>query len=45
MSLDLGKLPKPFQVNALNNKTWNVSSDWTRFPFTPDAQLIIKRQE
>jgi hypothetical protein len=45
MSLDLGKLPKPFQVNALNNKTWNVTSDWTRFPFTPDAQLVIKRQE
>lgn len=45
MSLDLGKLPKPFQVNALNNKTWNVASDWTRFPFTPDAQLVMKRQE
>jgi hypothetical protein len=45
MSLDLGKLPKPFQVNALNNKTWNVTSDWTRFPFTPDAQLVMKRQE
>lgn len=45
MSLDLGKLPKPFQVNALNNKTWNVTSDWTRFPFTPEAQLVIKRQE
>jgi hypothetical protein len=45
MSLDLGKLPKPFQVNALNNKTWNVSSDWTRFTFTPDAQSVLKRQE
>jgi hypothetical protein len=45
MSLDLSKLPKPFQVNALNNKTWNVSSDWTRFTFTPDAQSVLKRQE
>jgi hypothetical protein len=45
MSLDLSKLPKPFQVNALNNKTWNVSSDWTRFTFTPDAQTVLKRQE
>jgi Domain of unknown function (DUF4390) len=45
MSLDLSKLPKPFQVNALNNKTWNVSSDWTRFMFTPDAQTVLKRQE
>ena len=45
MSLDLSKLPKPFQVNALNNKTWNVTSDWTRFAFTPDAQSVLKRQE
>ena len=45
MSLDLSKLPKPFQVNALNNKTWNVASDWTRFTFTPDAQSVLKRQE
>lgn len=45
MSLDLSKLPKPFQVNALNNKTWNVASDWTRFAFTPDAQSVLKRQE
>ena len=45
MSLDLSKLPKPFQVNALNNKTWNVASDWTRFAFTPDSQSVLKRQE
>ena len=32
MSLDLSKLPKPFQVNALNNREWNVSSEWLHFP-------------
>ena len=45
MVLDLSKLPKPFQVNALNNRDWNVSSDWTRFPFSPSAQAVIKRQD
>ena len=43
MSLDLSKLPKPFQVNALNNRDWNVSSDWYRFPFSPNGPNLIKR--
>jgi len=43
MTLDLSKLPKPFQVNALNNRDWNVSSDWIRFPFLPNGPSIIKR--
>jgi len=43
MTLDLSKLPKPFQVNALNNRDWNVSSDWIRFPFLPNGPNIIKR--
>jgi hypothetical protein len=43
MSLDLSKLPKPFQVNALNNREWNVSSDWYRFPFSPNGPNLIKR--
>ena len=43
MSLDLSKLPKPFQVNALNNRDWNVSSDWYRFPFSPTGPNLIKR--
>ena len=43
MTLDLSKLPKPFQVNALNNRDWNVSSDWLRFPFAPNGQNIVKR--
>ncbi|QWD68339.1 DUF4390 domain-containing protein [Polynucleobacter sp. VK25] len=43
MTLDLSKLPKPFQVNALNNRDWNVSSDWYRFPFTSNGPNLIKR--
>jgi hypothetical protein len=43
MTLDLSKLPKPFQVNALNNRDWNVTSDWMRFPFLPNGPNLIKR--
>ena len=43
MSLDLSKLPKPFQVNALNNRDWNVSSEWLHFPFNPAGQNLIQR--
>jgi len=43
MTLDLSKLPKPFQVNALNNREWNVSSDWFRFPLSPTGPSLIKR--
>ena len=43
MVLDLSKLPKPFQVNALNNREWNVSSDWLRIPFSPTGSNLIKR--
>ena len=43
MTLDLSKLPKPFQVNALNNREWNVSSDWFRFPLSPTGPTLIKR--
>jgi hypothetical protein len=43
MSLDLSKLPKPFQVNALNNREWNVSSEWLHFPFSASSPSPIKR--
>jgi hypothetical protein len=43
MTLDLSKLPKPFQVNALNNRDWNVSSDWVRFPFSFNSPNIFAR--
>jgi hypothetical protein len=35
MKLDVSRLPKPFQVNALASKEWNLPSDWYRFSFTP----------
>jgi hypothetical protein len=43
MTLDLSKLPKPFQVNALNNRDWNVTSDWVRFAFLLNGPNLIKR--
>ena len=43
MFLDLSKLPKPFQVNALNNRDWNISSDWVHVPFSPGGANLIKR--
>jgi len=43
MALDLSKLPKPFQVNALNSREWNVSSDWFRTPFSTGGSNLIKR--
>jgi hypothetical protein len=33
MALDLAQLPKPFQVNALNNSDWRLSSEWKYFNF------------
>ena len=35
MRLDLSQLPKPFQINALNAREWNLTSDWHQFSFTP----------
>ncbi|MBA2690198.1 MAG: DUF4390 domain-containing protein [Burkholderiales bacterium] len=35
MRLDVSRLPKPFQVNALASREWNLASDWFRFTFTP----------
>ena len=43
MALDLSKLPKPFQVNALNNRDWNISSEWLRIPFSANGPNVIKR--
>jgi len=33
--LDVNQLPKPFQINALASREWQLSSDWHRFTFTP----------
>jgi hypothetical protein len=35
MKLDVNQLPKPFQVNALASREWQLSSDWYRFGFSP----------
>lgn len=36
MYLDLEHLPKPFQVNAFNNKDWRLSSEWKVMAFRAD---------
>lgn len=36
MRLDVALLPKPFQVNALNNSDWRLSSDWIEFNYKPE---------
>jgi hypothetical protein len=33
MGLDVALMPKPFQVNALNNSDWRLSSDRKQFSF------------
>ena len=33
--LDVSQLPKPFQINALNNRDWRLSSDWQWFSYRP----------
>lgn len=35
MKLDVDKLPKPFQVNALASHEWQLSSEWHRWSFAP----------
>ena len=36
LRLDLTQMPKTFQVSALANKDWNLSSDWLRWSFSPN---------
>ncbi len=33
--LDLSQMPKTFQVSALANRDWNLSSPWVRWTFSP----------
>ena len=33
MQLDTALMPKPFQIDAVNNRDWNLSSEWKRFTF------------
>ncbi len=36
--LDVSQLPKPFQIAALGNKDWNLSSDWKVWQLTLPAE-------
>jgi hypothetical protein len=40
MRLDLSQMPKTFQVNALANRDWNLSSEWARWLFVP-PELVV----
>ena len=42
VSLDLTQLPRPFQVNALTSREWNLTSEWQRWPFKATAPVIDK---
>ena len=44
MTLDLGKLPKPFQVDALNSRDWALSGEWLRFPFNASMTNVSGRK-
>ena len=35
MRLDVSQLPKPFQLNALASRDWNLSSEWYRWSVKP----------
>ena len=35
LRLDVNQLPKPFQVDALASREWQLASDWYRVAFTP----------
>jgi hypothetical protein len=35
LRLDTSLLPKPFQINALASRDWNLSSDWYRWTIRP----------
>jgi len=35
LRLDPSQLPKPFQIEAMANRDWNLASEWERWRFTP----------
>ncbi len=39
LRLDITQLPRPFQISALGNKEWSLSSDWKSWPLTLPAAL------
>jgi hypothetical protein len=42
MRIDVTQLPKPFQVNALTSREWNLASEWRRWPFRVKAPVTEK---
>jgi hypothetical protein len=42
MRLDVTQLPKPFQLNALTSRDWNLASEWRRWPFRVKAPVTEK---
>ena len=36
LRLDVAQLPKPFQINALTSRDWNLESEWRKIPFRAD---------
>jgi len=41
MALDIDRLPKPFQVSALTNPDWTLTSGWLRWGFATGADGSI----
>lgn len=41
LRLDLNQLPRPFQIAALGNKEWSLSSDWKIWPTTLPALPVV----
>lgn len=41
--LDLSQLPKPFQLNALANREWDLSSPWLNLDFVPSPAATEAR--
>jgi hypothetical protein len=39
LRLDLSLMPKTFQISALANRDWNLTSGWLRWSFTPKDDL------
>lgn len=42
LRLDLNQLPRPFQITALGNKDWNLSSDWKTWQVTLPALPVVE---
>lgn len=42
MRLDTAQLPKPFQLSALTNRDWNLSSEWKRQMFIATEEVGAK---